>query len=304
MRTLDWTLLGLLTAMTAPACGSGDSADVRHPSPGGASGAASDDHDNAPGGEAGASQAGCAGEWCGPAGGLEQAPTAGSGGTPSGHRGQGGVQAATGQAGTAEAPGKPACHSNSDCAEGQACSEYGADERFHCGDASMSGSSLGQSCTSGVQCQDQICLAFSKQCTRLCEDDEDCADGDGLTCIQLGEDGFCQRQCASEAGCEETQHCSIALRRETQDYAWVCAIDTGDRPIGDQPAGGECTASSGCASGLCLAYGPQEHTSYACTGACESEDDCPGDSRLPACGQVTMVLAAGKTQALSACTPE
>jgi hypothetical protein len=316
MRRLGWALFGPLTAMVAAACGSGDSVGIRRASPGGASGAAPDDHDpggaggaasneaggsvrleaGGPNGQAGAAEAGSSSEQTGPAG--------GSAGTPSGRPEQGGAQADAGRSTAAGAQGASVCHSNSDCAEGRACSEYAGDERFHCRDASTSGSLLGESCTSGQQCRDQICLGFSEQCTRLCQDDRDCGDGDGFLCVQLGDDGFCQKQCRSNADCEERQYCYIALRSEPQEYAWVCASGTGERSIGEKPAGGDCTATSGCGSGLCLTYGPQDHTSHVCTGACRSEDDCPGGSPVPACGKVTMMLTDGTAQAVSACTPE
>jgi hypothetical protein len=225
-------------------------------------------------------------------------------GTPPGHPEPGGATAEAGRSGAGGAPDKAACHSNGDCAQGQACSEYGADERFYCREASTSGSLLGESCTSGQQCWDQICLGFSDQCTRLCEDDRDCDGGDGFICVELGDEGFCQKPCRSDVDCEEHQYCYLALGREPEEYVWVCATSTGGRSIGENPAGGDCTATSGCGSGLCLTFGPQDHPSHVCTGACRSEDDCPGDSRVPACGQVTMMLADGTTQAVSACTPE
>jgi hypothetical protein len=316
MRKLGWALFGLWTAMAAPACGSGDSMGIRNGSLGGAGGAVADDGDQGgaeagPGGvsnefggaaaldtggvngNAGDAEAGSSGEREGPAGGVEQAPAGGSAG----------ALADAGRSGTAGAAARRVCHSNGDCAEGQACAEYGRDERFHCRETSSSGSRLGQSCTSGQQCRDQICLGFSEQCTRLCEDDRDCGDDDGFLCLELGGEGFCQKPCRSDWGCEEHQHCSIVLRREPEEYVWVCAIGIGERSIGEKPAGGDCTTESGCASGLCLAYGPEDHPSHVCTGACQSEDDCPGDSPVPACGSVTMMLADGTTQAVSACTP-
>lgn len=256
-----------------------------------------------------------------PAGGADSVPVGGSAGEPEGAAGavvtgggaagahsgngeEGGGLAAAGQSSAAGAPGKPACHSNADCANGEACAEYGSDGLFHCKEAASSGDALGEGCTSNDECEDQLCLDFSERCTRLCREDSDCGENDGFICVQLSEDGFCQKECASDAGCEEPQHCVLVTRFETQDWAWVCANASGGRPIGDEPSGGDCSGAADCASGLCLTYGTEDDPSYACTGPCENADDCPLESDLPVCGEVTMDLPAGGTQLVAACTPQ
>lgn len=185
------------------------------------------------------------------------------------------------------------CTSNEFCADdGRVCGELRFEEepvQAYCTFPVEGGDPFGAPCegatTLNTTCEDRLCLRG--RCTRMCEDDSDCADAlQGFVCSDVILSGaslrMCLDACAKDGDCVLESHICLLQQDATDDELhWVCREPS--RP--DAP-GATCYPDNQCASGACIRVRDQDNEvvdSY-CTTPCEVAADCPAE--LPVCEEI------------------
>ena len=121
-----------------------------------------------------------------------------------------------------------------------------------------------------------------------CNEDAECGDG---VCVNFGDGGVCTNDCTSNDDCPATTQCftvpaggnetrSLCLNSDAGDAGvchedWVCGGEVVRDPAAACDVCEVCTDDSQCIYGSCIGIGDVS----VCSSACESDADCPGDSR-------------------------
>ena len=121
-----------------------------------------------------------------------------------------------------------------------------------------------------------------------CNEDSECGDG---VCVNFGDGGVCTNDCSSNDDCPESTQCftvpaggdttrSLCLNDDAGGAGvchedWVCGGEVVRDPAAACDVCETCTDDSQCIYGSCIGIGDVS----VCSAECDSDSDCPGDSR-------------------------
>ena len=139
---------------------------------------------------------------------------------------------------------------------------------------------LGDPCTTNSQCRENICLQGT-YCSVICNDDTDCASGQGCTTFgyssmgTVTQLGFCVDVCTDNTDCSNGNICTISPDTIANDVDLIC-----EAPIGTKDLGDTCANGGECISGLCLTSFAYNNTQCTSDAQCAQDEtcECPVDN--------------------------
>lgn len=220
------------------------------------------------------------------------------------------------------------------CPGGMACARVAWDAAAKplgaCMPASKSDAFLGEACSNEVSCRTGLeCVptgATTGACRKPCDPTAaatGCSGGREF-CRQMvdfdGQNrprtyGLCYGSsttknryldtCATSAGCDDWQVCSVGLNREAPTEI----VNTCKRPVGETKNFNGCNADADCETGFCVGFNVKDESGFAghCQQACDSDSQC-GAGAVGACTRVPVEArnAAGVLEvgSVNTCVPQ